>query len=47
LCRLASVREVELWTRLALPAAATDLVRDGCPGEVIETLLHLGALEYA
>lgn len=47
LCRIASAHEKELWIRLGAPTAVTALVRDGCPCEVIQTLLHVGALEYA
>jgi hypothetical protein len=47
LCRIASPQENDLWMRLTVPTAATDLVRVGCPRAVIETMLHVGALEYA
>ena len=46
LCRIASAHERELWDRLIVPAAASALVRDGCPREVIEAMLQIGALEY-
>ncbi len=47
LCRIASPQENELWARLSEPTPAAALVRDGCPRDVIETMLHAGALEYA
>ena len=47
LCRIASSAEHEIWTRLAEPTAANVLVRNGCPIEAIETMLRIGALEYA
>jgi len=47
LCRIAAPEERELWTRLTLPTTAAVLVRDGCPRNVIETMLRAGALEYA
>jgi hypothetical protein len=47
LCRIASPPEHEIWTRLAHPTAANALVRKGCPIEAIETMLRIGALEYA
>ena len=46
LCRIASAHERELWERLAIPAAASVLVADGCSREVIEAMLQIGALEY-
>jgi hypothetical protein len=47
LCRIASPPEYEIWTRLARPTAANTLVRNRCPIEAIETMLRIGALEYA
>jgi len=47
LCRIASPPEHEIWTRLTHPAAANALVRHGCAIEAIETMLRIGALEYA
>jgi hypothetical protein len=46
-CRIASSDEHELWMRLTDPTAAATLVRGGSPRDVIETMLHIGALEYA
>jgi hypothetical protein len=47
LCRIASPSEHEVWNRLTGPTAADALGRLGCPMAVIETLLGVGALEYA
>ncbi len=47
LCRIASPPEHAIWTRLAQPTAVNALVRNGCPIEAIETMLRIGALEYA
>jgi hypothetical protein len=47
LWRIATPLENELWTRLSAPTAAQALLQDGYPGAAIETLLHVGALEYA
>jgi hypothetical protein len=47
LCRIASPPEHKIWTRLTHPTAANALVRNGCPIEAIETMLRIGALEYA
>jgi hypothetical protein len=47
LFRIASPTEHEIWSRLAQPAAVNALVRNGCPIEAIETMLRIGALEYA
>jgi hypothetical protein len=47
LCRIASHPEYEIWTRLTRPAAVHTLVRNGGSLDVIETLLRIGALEYA
>jgi hypothetical protein len=47
LCRVASPIEYEIWTRLAQPTAVNALVRNGCPIEAIESMLRIGALEYA
>ncbi len=47
LCRIASPAEHAIWTRLAQPTAVNALVRNGCPIEAIETMLRIGALEYA
>jgi hypothetical protein len=47
LCRSASAHESELWNRLSAPSAVADLLREGYPSEAIETMLHIGALEYA
>jgi hypothetical protein len=47
LFRIASPTEHELWTRLAHPTLVNTLVRDGCPIAAIETMLRIGALEYA
>ena len=46
LCRVASSPERELWMRLSGPAAAAALIEDGAAREVIESMLHIGALEY-
>jgi hypothetical protein len=45
--RIASHHEAELWTRLVAPSAVSTLLQEGCPGDVISTMLHIGALEYA
>jgi hypothetical protein len=47
LCRVASPSEYETWTRLAQPTAVNLLVQNGCPIEAIESMLRIGALEYA
>jgi hypothetical protein len=47
LCRIASATEHDLWIRLVHPAAASTLVRNGCPIEAIDTMHRIGALEYA
>jgi hypothetical protein len=47
LCRIASSCEHELWMRLAVPATAATLIRDGTPRDAIESMLRVGALEYA
>jgi hypothetical protein len=47
LCRIASPPEHGLWTRLIDPTAVNVLVWNGCPIEAIETMLRIGALEYA
>jgi hypothetical protein len=47
LYRVASPHENELWARLTEPTAAPALVQVGCPRTVLETMLQVGALEYA
>jgi len=47
LCRIASSHEQELWMRLTLPTAVAILVREGSLRDVVESMLHIGALEYA
>ena len=47
LCRIASPHEKQLWARLASPSGADVLIQEGRPREVIEDMLHVGALEYA
>jgi hypothetical protein len=47
LCRVATPQEGVAWRRLAVPTAAAVLVEHGCPQSVIETLLQVGAVEYA
>lgn len=47
LCRFASPLERALWIRLSSPALAATLMEDGAAREVIESMLHVGALEYA
>src|SRR5258708_3668642 len=47
LCRVASPAEYGVWTRLPQPTAVNALVLNGCPIEGIETMLRIGALEYA
>jgi hypothetical protein len=47
LCRIASPFEKQLWARLATPSGADVLIQEGRPREVIEDMLHVGALEYA
>jgi hypothetical protein len=47
LCRMASPPERELWLRLSSPAAAAALMQEGTPRALIESMLHIGALEYA
>jgi hypothetical protein len=47
LCRIALPHEAELWKGLEAPAPAAALVAQGCPRSVIETMLNVGALEYA
>jgi hypothetical protein len=44
---VASPHEQELWMRLGEPAVAATLMRDGAARVVIESMLHIGALEYA
>jgi hypothetical protein len=46
LCRAASPHEQELWVRLGEPAPAATLMQGGAAREVIESMLHIGALEY-
>ena len=46
LCRVASPPEQELWMRLSGPAVAAALIEEGATREVIESMLHIGALEY-
>ncbi|MGO9931210.1 MAG: hypothetical protein ACLPV8_05295 [Steroidobacteraceae bacterium] len=46
-CRIASPHEHKLWMRLTLPTAVAVLVREGSPRDVIERMLHIGALEFA
>ncbi len=46
LCRIASVHERQLWIRLATPTRTAVLIREGCPQEVIEGMLRIGALDY-
>jgi hypothetical protein len=47
LCRAATPQEDAVWRRLAVPTALATLLENGCPQAVIETLLHIGAVEYA
>jgi len=47
LCRIASAHEKELWMALTMPTAAAGLLGDGFRRDVMQTLLHVGALEYA
>jgi hypothetical protein len=47
LWRIATPLENDLWTRLSAPAAAMTLLQEGYPAAQIETLLYVGALEYA
>jgi hypothetical protein len=47
LYRIASSHENELWARLTEPTAAAVLVQAGCRRTVIETMMQVGALEYA
>jgi hypothetical protein len=47
LCRLASTPEQHLWQRLGSAVAAAALLEEGTPRDVIEAMLHIGALEYA
>jgi hypothetical protein len=47
LCRIALPHEAELWKGLEGPAPAAALVARGQPRGVIETMLNVGALEYA
>jgi hypothetical protein len=46
LWRIASPGEVQLWNRLSTPAAAMALLEEGYPPAAIESMLHVGALEY-
>ena len=45
--RAATALEQALWSRLAVPAQTATLLREGFPRELLETMLHIGALEYA
>jgi hypothetical protein len=47
LCRIASPVEHEIWTQLTHPMAVGALMQNGSPIESIETMLLVGALEYA
>jgi hypothetical protein len=47
LCRIATAHEKELWMALTMPTVAADLLGDGFRRDVMQTLLHVGALEYA
>jgi hypothetical protein len=47
LCRIASAHEQELWTALTIPTVAAALFGAGYRRDVMQTLLHVGALEYA
>lgn len=44
--RVASEQEQLLWSRLAEPAEIGALLQEGYAQDLIEALLHLGALEY-
>jgi len=46
-CRVASPHDQDLWMRLSGPAAVATLLQAGTPRKVIESMLHIGALEYA
>jgi hypothetical protein len=45
--RAATALEQALWSRLAVPAQTATLLREGFPRDLLETMLHIGALEYA
>jgi hypothetical protein len=45
--RVASPLEQLLWERLAVPATAATLLQEGYPGDLIETMLQIGALDHA
>jgi hypothetical protein len=45
--RVATPLEHALWGKLAIPASIATLLRKGYPRELIETMLQIGALEYA
>jgi hypothetical protein len=45
--RVASPLEQLLWERLTVPATAATLLQEGYPRDSIETMLHIGGLEYA
>jgi len=45
--RVASPLEQLLWERLGVPATAVTLLQEGYPGDLIETMLQIGALELA
>jgi hypothetical protein len=45
LCRTADAAEVELWERLAAPAAFSTLLWEGYRRDVIEAMLHGGVIE--
>ena len=47
LCRIASRHELELWNKLAVPMVSTALEQDRWRRDAIETMLHVGALEFA
>jgi hypothetical protein len=47
LCRIASPAEKRLWGRLATPCGLASLMEEGLPRETIESMLQVGALEYA
>jgi hypothetical protein len=45
--RMASPHEQRLWARLDTPSDVAALLQEGYPSDVISTMLHIGALEYA
>jgi hypothetical protein len=45
--RMASRYEERLWARLDTASSVAALLEEGYPSDVISTMLHIGALEYA